>query len=89
MSIIWCYLFGIVNHMLTVFSKYTSSDPMNIKCDQIFRKKQLCISYENIFHDISNDKDFLMCMLMFYSKHFVKFYIVWLSVKLYALIIGT
>jgi hypothetical protein len=39
------------------------------------------MSYENIFHGVSNDTDFVLCMLMIYSKILVKLYIVRLLEK--------
>jgi hypothetical protein len=34
------------------------------------------ISYENIFHDVSNGVDFELCMLMDLSKNLIKLYVV-------------
>jgi hypothetical protein len=40
------------------------------------------IFYENIFHDVSNDIDFVIYMLIVYSKNLVKLCIVWLLKKI-------
>jgi hypothetical protein len=34
------------------------------------------ISYENVFHDVSNNIDFVLYMLTTYSKIMIKLYIV-------------
>jgi hypothetical protein len=36
-----------------------------------------------IIHDVSNDIDFVLCMLIIYSVNLIKLYIVWLFRKKY------
>jgi hypothetical protein len=53
---------------------------VKVNFDQTLRKtinhyNIIYISYKNIYYDASNIIDFVLCMLMIYSKNLVKLYI--------------